>query len=502
MVSVIVPAYNVERYIDRCLESIIGQTYTDLEIILLNDGSTDGTDSKCLFWKERDPRIIYISKNNEGLGSTRNRGLEVANGEYICFVDTDDWLERDCIEKMIQCMETSNFDFCMVQSCYVDQRARKVLGFEHIIHGELNYLKRKLAILFLPPSAWGKLYRHKFLQRINYFQPSIIYEDTAAFPYLILKAERIGQVHEPLYNYQVDNEESIMHRWDFIPQLPLALEWARNKIIECGELDYYEEVLKTYALKQFDFQYRNVKNKLDKDNLYKFVEVPFVEYLNKYHVGWKEEIFENYYIWGSFALSWLVRYLMTGRGKKRNHQPFSSIISQFLGNGIQCAVQNVNEFRKNVVDTDMKGNFFDLIDKEKCDLRGKRILFLDFMEERYHLLCINHEEYITCSDAWKESRVEWGTDARVTAVKNEKQRWNLWKQACDSLTAYLETAGFDRIVLVRSRLSYYYMEDGKRHNFEDFEAIEVMNAMFERMETYFLDRCKGVREVNLPENLL
>lgn len=165
-------------------------------------------------------------------------------------------------------------------------------------------------------------------------------------------------------------------------------------------------------------------------------------------------------------------------------------------------MQNVNEFRKNVVDTDMKGNFFDLIDKEKCDLRGKRILFLDFMEERYHLLCINHEEYITCSDAWKESRVEWGTDARVTAVKNEKQRWNLWKQACDSLTAYLETAGFDRIVLVRSRLSYYYMEDGKRHNFEDFEAIEVMNAMFERMETYFLDRCKGVREVNLPENLL
>ena len=155
MVSVIVPAYNVERYIDRCLESIIGQTYTDLEIILLNDGSTDGTDSKCLFWKQRDPRIIYISKNNEGLGSTRNRGLEVANGEYICFVDTDDWLERDCIEKMIQCMETSNFDFCMVQSSYVDQRARKVLGFEHIIHGELNYLKRKLAILFLLLSAWG-----------------------------------------------------------------------------------------------------------------------------------------------------------------------------------------------------------------------------------------------------------------------------------------------------------------------------------------------------------
>ena len=94
IISIIVPIYNTRRYIDKCVESIVNQTYKNIEIILVDDGSTDGSDKKCDEWKEKDKRIKVIHKENEGASSARNVGIENAKGKYIAFIDSDDYIQK------------------------------------------------------------------------------------------------------------------------------------------------------------------------------------------------------------------------------------------------------------------------------------------------------------------------------------------------------------------------------------------------------------------------
>lgn len=110
LLSVIVPVYKVESYLDRCVESIVGQSYRNLEIILVDDGSPDGCPEKCDDWAKRDNRIKVIHKQNAGLGFARNSGLDIATGEYVAFVDSDDYIENDMYRTLIDAACRHNAD--------------------------------------------------------------------------------------------------------------------------------------------------------------------------------------------------------------------------------------------------------------------------------------------------------------------------------------------------------------------------------------------------------
>jgi len=122
LVTVVLPVYNVEKYLDRCLESVVNQTYRDLEIILVDDGSPDNSPALCEAWAAKDSRIKVIHKKNAGLGMARNTGIENANGEYICFFDSDDYIALDTVESCyiaaqkedadIVCFGLHNVDDC------------------------------------------------------------------------------------------------------------------------------------------------------------------------------------------------------------------------------------------------------------------------------------------------------------------------------------------------------------------------------------------------------
>ena len=112
-VSVIVPVYKVEKYLKTCINSIRNQTYTDIEIILVDDGSPDMCGKICDEFKREDNRIVVVHKTNEGLGRARNSGLDVASGEFICFVDSDDWLVESAIEKWVYYVNKHNADIVM-----------------------------------------------------------------------------------------------------------------------------------------------------------------------------------------------------------------------------------------------------------------------------------------------------------------------------------------------------------------------------------------------------
>ena len=109
-ISVIIPVYNAEKYLDRCMKSIYDQTFTDYEIILVNDGSTDNSDEICRRYRDQDDRVTYIKKENEGAGSARNRGIEVAKGEYLAFPDVDDWFEPEMYTELYELAKSGDYD--------------------------------------------------------------------------------------------------------------------------------------------------------------------------------------------------------------------------------------------------------------------------------------------------------------------------------------------------------------------------------------------------------
>ena len=133
LISVIVPVYNTEKYLERCVKSLIQQTYRNIEIILVNDGSMDKSFEICKKLQEKYKNIILINKKNGGLSSARNAGIEVANGEYIAFLDSDDWVTQDCYEYMLNLAVTNNAEIADIMVSQVKSKDDNVLSTDEKI---------------------------------------------------------------------------------------------------------------------------------------------------------------------------------------------------------------------------------------------------------------------------------------------------------------------------------------------------------------------------------
>lgn len=200
-VSVIVPVYNAEKYLEECVESILNQTYTNIEVILIEDYSLDSSFS-ILAKYQTDPRVILLHNNkNYGVGYSRNRGIDVASGEYLTFVDSDDVLEIEALEKLVFSLEKSNTDMsmCDYHTFYgkiPSMEKRNSFPFEVIDIEENPILLDKCG-----GACWAKLFRKSLFDSFR-FPEGIIYEDApVTFP-LMIKARKIAFVNEALYHYR------------------------------------------------------------------------------------------------------------------------------------------------------------------------------------------------------------------------------------------------------------------------------------------------------------
>ena len=173
-ISIIIPVYNVQDYLAMCLDSVCYQSMKDIEIICVNDGSTDNSLAVLHAYKRRDKRIIIIDKENEGSGVARNTGLKIARGEYVYFVDGDDWLEQDVLLKASKKADETNADIVIFggSSCYVKDNGKinKNSGGYSADKLPKKYLNKvfsaediKKDIFKFPSTAWTKLYKHQFL---------------------------------------------------------------------------------------------------------------------------------------------------------------------------------------------------------------------------------------------------------------------------------------------------------------------------------------------------
>ena len=239
-ISVIVAAYNIEQYIERCLKSIINQTLNYIEIIVVNDGSTDNTLSKIKKIATYDNRIKVIDKINQGLIEARKSGLKQATGKYILFIDGDDWLEKEALNILYKKAEDDLADIVIYNAfdAYDNGKKDKKI-YKEFVNSHSDYLK-ELFLSNLMPAIWSKLIRLEFIKSNNIeFPQDISYaEDLATSVSLFIKKPRISFISQSLYNYYKRHNSITNIISDKILEINTAIEFIEKKLKQ--EEIYYE----------------------------------------------------------------------------------------------------------------------------------------------------------------------------------------------------------------------------------------------------------------------
>lgn len=244
-ISIIVPVYNVEHELSRCVDSILNQSYTNIEVILVDDGSTDRCPSICDAFVMKDRRVRVIHKPNGGLSSARNAGLREASGEWILYVDSDDYILNYSCERLIAV--GAKYDCDIVSADAIREFNG---GREYMVHGSLAdgkcYPSRDFIIKTVKPCewyapAWLNLYKRSFLIENNlFFVEGLLHEDMEMQPRVFLAAKTVAYCAYPFYRY-VDRASSIMNA-SKVDERVTAMEWiysnwkSKFEAIEDGEL--------------------------------------------------------------------------------------------------------------------------------------------------------------------------------------------------------------------------------------------------------------------------
>ena len=237
LVSIIIPVYNVEQYLDKCVESVIRQTYSNLEIILVDDGSPDNCPEMCDRYSKIDPRILVIHKKNGGLSEARNAGIDIAKGEYISFIDSDDYVEDNYVKILVDEMIKYNADI----SCgkhnviYSDKVIKHYTGKRYVLKPE-DALDMLLYHNDMDVSAWAKLYKKSLFDKVR-FPVGRLYEDAATTYKLIDKSSVIVLNSIPVYNYiirdnSITNNSFSEKKLDLITSTKEMTDFIRKKYTE------------------------------------------------------------------------------------------------------------------------------------------------------------------------------------------------------------------------------------------------------------------------------
>lgn len=209
LISVIVPVYNNENYIEECLDSIINQTYKNIEIIIINDGSTDTSMNKCLNFCKMDNRLKVFSKNNEGVSIARNTALRYANGEYITFIDADDKYFPDTLERMLNAIKENNSDIAICAYTVEESSKRNKDSIYKNISNHIEYIQELLLNQNVKGFVWNKLYKRKFFENINFPSDLSVCEDLYVNCLIAEKYKpKVVIFDEQLYFYR-NNEKSV-----------------------------------------------------------------------------------------------------------------------------------------------------------------------------------------------------------------------------------------------------------------------------------------------------
>lgn len=269
LVSVIVPVYKVEKYLEKCVASIISQTYKNLEIILVDDGSPDNCPNMCDEFAKKDKRIKVIHKENGGLSDARNAGLDIMTGDFVCFVDSDDWVESTYVETMLVEQQKINADVVACGINLVDEESGEV-GIYYKLDKTTTFESSEIIEKYyngngiISGVAWNKLYKKQIFENLRY-PKGIVFEDVAIILNVLFQCNKIVILEDTLYNY-LDRSGSIMKSaWNHQKLVSkLFMFEQRLDFLILNKLDKYLNLELQIRINDACWTYRELQDKTEK----------------------------------------------------------------------------------------------------------------------------------------------------------------------------------------------------------------------------------------------
>ena len=257
LVSVIIPVYNIEPHLNQCLRSVVGQSLSEIEIICVDDGSTDRSPDILEEYAARDSRFHSIRQENAGPGAARNRGMELATGRYLIFLDSDDWFEPDFLAHMVERAEQTSADITICSSVEFDTKTGQALPSQWML--KTQYLPGQA---FCPAECadylfqftygwpWDKLYRREFIVQNDLHYPPLPNSEDLVFVFQSLAlAEKISILDEPLVHHRVHRRESVSNSRHLALDVPAkALFLLEDSLKQHGLFSLYERSFLNWAM--------------------------------------------------------------------------------------------------------------------------------------------------------------------------------------------------------------------------------------------------------------
>lgn len=485
-ISIIIPVYNVYEWLDECMESVVNQTFPDFEVILINDGSTDGSDVKCEKWKRLDERIRVISKKNEGPSIARNCGIENAKGEYLVFIDADDWVAPTYLEKLFNAVVENHASFaeCDIYKFNNDTNEKTY----HICCGDMGcQYTLEQHIIYGNPAIWKCIIKRTLFIKNNIKFPNCHGEAKPVYILLLVLNKGIVNVHEGLYYYRRFRPGSLtaVPRINNGDEDAIGVKSADSLIQEfkrLGLYDKYKELLqKTIRLGFSDrlagLFYRRNKNE-------------FIQLAQKYY-EYMEQRFPNaenfsYITFGGYNLNRILRHMNV------LHNPycrfnFSSIISLMHPIEEKLVLAHKNRYREIMLNREINNSFWNIIEEINPEY-----IFMDFIEERFDLLRYN-KGYITKSDAFDKAEIKVNNYEVLERASDECM--TLWKNSFEKFIEKLETKSPKcRIVVIESYLSEGF---GDINGIDFFENIDEIRDINHILEEYYAFVAKNYKQISM-----
>lgn len=277
-VSVIVPVYNVETYLNQCMDSLINQNFDDFEVICVNDGSTDSSLEILEKYAGNDSRIRIITQKNGGLSSARNTGMKNASGDYIIFIDSDDWISLDCLTKLYsnaiendsQIVQYNLEFFNEDTKCYEDDKSLNLNNLNGIDLNSYTVWDLGSNLFKIPHNAVNKLYKTSFLREVDAeFEEGLYYEDLYFFYKYFPKASKISYLNECLYFYRIRDASittgGVAKSFDIFK----ALDTIRDYLIEIDFLEDFKNEFLLFICVNLKFVYLRLNNEFKNEFIQK-----------------------------------------------------------------------------------------------------------------------------------------------------------------------------------------------------------------------------------------
>lgn len=494
MISVIVPVYNVARYIDRCMDTLVRQSYKYIEIIIVDNHSDKDTLKKEEQWLKKDPRIRRVFQTKPGLGTARDQGVQESRGEYIAFIDPDDWWDLSMLEKMHKKITETNADLCMCDKCDVlfnkngdiIKKRNKIAPI--MLENSENVQDNPAIITSVEVSANGKLYKKSLFTDHQITTPNCAAEDRTVMHFLIYKAKKIARVREYLYFYHAEREGSNVNTYVKYETMPECLDEVLKKFIADGSFEQNKAILRFISRITASIAVTPVREL--PGNRDSAARMELLQKIIDKHRSYFPDIFKHQYVIGSYGLRRMVWLAYQEFEEKRIHACFSSIISLMSPKLDIHVTYEKDKLREQWLNMDMTKMFL-----EDVKPRRGEYIFIDFLEERFDIGCCE-DTYFTYSNIFKEIResvdLKYTTICRMDSCADE-----LWIKKCDQFIAWLKSiTDAEHVILMRNKLCNRHGVYTGTTLFLDQEHIEQINKKLDYYYDYFILHYEGIHVID------